>query len=152
MNHNDIMNDRRCYVHRHGYDHWDWVCSTFYKIIWIVRAYWLVFKWVFIALWSTKMTWAMTVSELWEFTASYLVFLFVKAKNENFNKRNKTCFPCLHSLVKTSAKFERIFEQWKPSITSRMRLGFSLICSQILQNARLSFHQAMKVRKTRFIS
>ena len=41
-----------------------------YKITWIVCAFWLVYKCVFIALWSTKMTWAMwlTVSELWEST------------------------------------------------------------------------------------
>ena len=30
-----------------------------YNIIWIVRAFWLVYKCVFIALWSTTMAWAM---------------------------------------------------------------------------------------------
>ena len=34
----------------------------------------------------------------------------------------------------------------------RMRLGFSLICSGILSNVRLGYHQAMKARKTCFIS
>ena len=66
--------------------------STNYKIIWIVRGFWLVCKWVFVALWSTKMTWAMwlIVYELWEFTlrASYTVFLFVKTEN-NFIKEIK---------------------------------------------------------------
>ena len=30
-----------------------------YEMIWIVRGFWLVYKCVFIAIWSTKMTWAM---------------------------------------------------------------------------------------------
>ena len=34
----------------------------------------------------------------------------------------------------------------------RRSRGFSLICSQILPNVRLGFHQAMKARKTCFIS
>ena len=55
-------------------------------------------------------------------------------------------FSCLHSLVKTSAKFVRILEQVK------MRLGFSLICSRILPNVRLGFHQVMMARKKCFIS
>ena len=54
-------------------------------------------------------------SELWEFTvrASYIVFLFVKTENNNSIKEIKTCCPCLHSLLKTSAKFLRILEQVK---------------------------------------
>ena len=64
-----------------------------YKIIWIVRAFWLANKCVFIVLWSTKMTSAiwLTVSELWEFTvrASYIVFFFVKTENNNFKKEIK---------------------------------------------------------------
>ena len=44
--------------------------------------------------------------------AFYIVFLFVKSENNNFRKINKTCSPCLHSLVKTSVgKFVRILEQ-----------------------------------------
>ena len=48
-----------------------------YKIIWIVRAFWLVNKCVFIAIWSTKMTWAiwLAVSKLWEFTVTGLEIL-----------------------------------------------------------------------------
>ena len=90
--------------------------SSNYKIIWIVRAFWLVYKCVFIGLWSTKMTsgkW-LTVYELREFTvrASYIVFLIVNTENNNFiYKRSKTCCPCLHSPLKTSAKFVRILEQ-----------------------------------------
>ena len=34
-----------------------------YKIIWIVRGFWLVYNCVFIALWSTKMTWAIWFCE-----------------------------------------------------------------------------------------
>ena len=44
--------------------------------------------------------------------ASYIVFLFVTTENTDFIK-NKTCSPCLHSQVKTSAKFVRILEQVK---------------------------------------
>ena len=33
--------------------------NPIYKIIWIVRAFWLVYKCVFIALWNTKIAWAM---------------------------------------------------------------------------------------------
>ena len=101
-----------------------------YKIIWIVRAFWLVNKCSF-TLWSTKMAWAIwfAISKMWEFTvswkklkntySSYIVFLFVKTENNNFIKEIKTCSPCLHSLVKTSAKFVRIFEQVKPSTAFR---------------------------------
>ena len=45
--------------------------------------------------------------------ALFIVFLFVKMENNNFFKRNKTYFPCLHSPVKTLAKIVRIFEQVK---------------------------------------
>ena len=34
----------------------------------------------------------------------------------------------------------------------RLRLGFQLICSRILPNVRLGFHEAMKARTTCFIS
>ena len=43
----------------------------------------------------------------------YIVFFFVKTDNNNFYKRNKTYSPCLHSPVKTLAKFVRILEQVK---------------------------------------
>ena len=52
---------------------WRYNYISFYKIVWIIRAFWLVNKWVFIALWSTKMTrerW-LAVSILWEFTVSW---------------------------------------------------------------------------------
>ena len=44
-----------------------------------------------------------------------------------------------------SAKFVRILEQVK--ILDYMVLGFSLICSRILLNVCLGFHQAMKERR-----
>ena len=44
---------------------------------------------------------------------AYIVVLFVKTENSNFYKRNVTCSPCLHSLVKTSATFVIILEQVK---------------------------------------
>ena len=73
-----------------------------YKINWIVRAFWLVYKCVFIALWSTKMTWAVLIGCLqvvrsYNFMkeikvyirASSIVFLFVKTENHNFIKESK---------------------------------------------------------------
>ena len=54
------------------------------------------------------------------------------SSREEFHLRNKTCSPCLHSLVKTYAKFVRILEQVK-------NLEFSLICSRILPNVCLVF-------------
>ena len=51
--------------------------------------------------------------------ASFIVFLVVTVSW----KRNKTCPPCLHSLVKTSAKFENSRGGDNP----RLRLGLSLI-------------------------
>ena len=35
------------------------------------------------------------------------------------SKRNKTCYPCLHSLVKTSVKFVKIREQVKTRDTAQ---------------------------------
>ena len=97
--------------------------SSLYKIIWIVRALWLVYKCVFIALWRTKMTWAiwLVVSKLWEFTVSWKEltytcvlrissFSLLRTVTNNFSKRSKTCSPCLHSLLNTSTKFVRILE------------------------------------------
>ena len=56
----------------------------------------------------------------------------------------------LKSRVKTSAKFVRILEQVKT--LDCVSLWFLLICSRILPNLRLGFHQAMKARKICFIS
>ena len=107
------------------------ICKTtanlkhlYLKIFWIVRAFWLVYKCVFMALWSTKMTWqygwlCLQVVRSYSFVkeikvyirASYIVFLgFVKTEN-NCYKRNKRCSLCIHSQVKTLAKFVRIREQ-----------------------------------------
>ena len=41
---------------------------------------------------------------------SYIVFLFVKSGNDNV-KRIRTFWPCLYTLIKTSAKFVRVVEQ-----------------------------------------
>ena len=38
---------------------------------------------------------------------SYIAFLFFKTENNIFIKKTKSYFPCLHSLVKISAKFVR---------------------------------------------
>ena len=76
--------------------------KTFYKMIWIVRALWLVYKCVFIALWSTKIRgqygWlCLQVVRIYSFVkeiklyirASYIFFLFVKTENNNFIKKIK---------------------------------------------------------------
>ena len=100
----------------------------YYKIIWIVREFWLEYKCVFIVLWSTK--WreqcSLTVSELWEFTvrASYIVFLFVKNDNNNFIKEIKhivrasiACWNPRQSLWDL-----QFSSRWKPSTVSRQSL------------------------------
>ena len=45
----------------------------------------------------------------------------------------------------------KVYENSRAGENPRLRLGFSLSCSRILQNVRLGFHQAMKARKTCFI-
>ena len=96
---------------------------TFYKIIWIVRGFLLVYKCVFIALWSTKMAWAMwlTASELWEFivSASYIVFLFVKTKN-NFIKEIKHVFRAFIACWKPRQSLWEFSSRWKHSTASRV--------------------------------
>ena len=72
--------------------------------------------------------------------ASYIVFLLVKSKTNNFIKKIKHV---LRAFI-TLAKFVRILKQ--------VHLGFSLICSRILPNIRLGFHKAMKARTTCFTS
>ena len=81
--------------------------------------------------------------KLWEFIVSWkkyyictlhIVFLFVKSENNNFI-RNKS-FLCLHSVVKTSAKFVQILKQLKKP---QLHLRFLLICSWILPNIALIF-------------
>ena len=46
----------------------------------------------------------------------------------------------------------KVCENSRAGENALMCLGFSLICSRILPSARLSFHQAMKGRRTCFIS
>ena len=46
----------------------------------------------------------------------------------------------------------KVCENSRADENPRLLLGFSLICSRILPNVRLGFHQAMKARKTCFIS
>ena len=100
------------------------VFVAFCKIIWIVYAFWMIYKCVFIVLWSNKTTSAiwLTVSELWEFTlhASYILFLFVKTKNNDFIKEKKhvvcdsiACWKSWQSLWEFSGR-------WKTSTASRI--------------------------------
>ena len=58
---------------------------------------------------------------------------------------NKTCFPCLHSLVKTKANVERTREQFSYLNFS----GFAVEGFQLLENSHKlcrDFHQAMEAR------
>ena len=57
-------------------------------------------------------------------------------------------FPCLHILVKTSAKFVRFLKQVKTLVDLCLRIW--VICSPLLPNVRLGFLQAMKARRTCF--
>ena len=129
----------------------DRILIFFYKIILIVRAFLIGLQVVLIAIWSTNTKSAiwLTVSELWEFTvrASYIVFLFVKTENNNFIKEIKHVLP-----PKSVENLSKVCENSRAGKSLRLRLGFSLICSRILLNVRLSFHQALKARKTCFVS
>ena len=69
---------------------------NYYKIIWIVHVFWLVYKCVFVGLWSTKMMWAIWLpqSPSWE--------------NLQFHERN---------LNKSLWEF---LSRWKPSTASQV--------------------------------
>ena len=122
-------------------------CKHYLHRILIVRAFWLVYKCVFIALWSTKMM-VGSVSKLWEVTVTvswkknYVHALY------NFIKEIK------HVLLplQPGENLGKVCENSRAGENLRLRCGFSLICSQILPNIRLGLHQAVKARKTCFIS
>ena len=87
-----------------------------YKIIWIVCGFWLIYKSVFIALWNTKITWAMwfdCLRVVWEFTVStsYIVFLFVNNDNNNFIKEINHVVSAFIAWWKPRRTFGRIPEQ-----------------------------------------
>ena len=114
-----------------------------YKIIWIARAFWLVYKCVFITLWSTKIAWAMWFDCLRvvriSVPASYIVFLFVNNENNDFIKEIKDVLRASIACWKPWQSLWEFSSKWKPSTASRLnsqhtqlRLGFSLICSRIL--------------------
>ena len=132
---------------------WNSLIKIYYKIIWKVRAFWLVNKCVFIVLWSTKMASAMwlTVFELWEFTerASYSVCLFVKTENNNFIKEIKHVVRAFIAWWKPRRTYGRIREQI--SENQRPSRGFSPAreFSQTLTN---KFYFLSCSAKFRFVS
>ena len=69
----------------------------------------------------------------------YIVFLFVKTEND-FIKEIKHVFRAFIACWKPRQCLWEFSSRWK------------LICYRILLNVRLGFHQAMKARKTWFIS
>ena len=102
-----------------------------YKIIWLVRAFWLVNKCVFIALWRTKMAWAMwlTVSscENYSFMKELklykrfllVVFLFVKPEANNFIKEiKKHVIRAFIACWKRRQSFWEFSSTWKSSTAS----------------------------------
>ena len=98
------------------------ISKTIIKMIRIVRAFWMIYKCVFIALWSTKMTWAMwlTFSELWEFTvhASCIVCLLVKTENNDFIKELNDVVLASIACWKRWQSLWEFSSRWKPSIAS----------------------------------
>ena len=69
---------------------------------------------------------------------------------------NSTCAMSINTLLRLYMIFDiclcqqclgEFLSRWKP----QLHLGFSLICSQILPNVHLGFHQAMKAQRTCFI-
>ena len=82
------------------------------------------YKCVFIALWSTKMTWAqwLAVSKLKEFTkrTSYIVFLFVRAENNNFIKVIKHVVRASIACWKPRQSLWEFSSRWKPSTASQI--------------------------------
>ena len=52
----------------------------------------------------------------------------------------------------TGESLSKVCENSRAGENPRLRVGFSLICSRILPNVRLGFHQAMKAWRTYFIS
>ena len=89
-------------------------------------------------------TWQNTVHAL------YIISLFVRLENNSFEMK-QTCYLCLHSLVKTSAKFI-FYENSPPGENSQLHLMFSLTCSQILPNIHSGFYQIMKAWRKNFVS
>ena len=97
-----------------------------YKIIWIARAFWLVYNCFHSVLKHendvSNMAGYLQVVRIYSFMkeikvyirASYIFFLFVKTESIIFIKEIK-CSPYLHNLVKTLAKF---VIRWKPSTAS----------------------------------
>ena len=88
----------------------------------MVRGFWLVYQCVFIALWSTIMTWAIWVaaSKLWEFivSTSYIVFLFVNNENDNFIKEIKHLFCASIACWRPRQSLWEFSSRWKTDLLS----------------------------------
>ena len=125
---------------------------TIYIITWMVSAFWLFYKCVFIVLWSMKMMWTiwLAISKLWEFSftkeiklytqASYTVFFFNTTKNKNFTKE----------FIK---HVQRDFVVWWKSRQSLWEISSRWMALTVsCPNFHLGFYQAMKPQRTYFIS
>ena len=133
-------------------------------IVWIVRVFWLVNKFVFIAQWSTKMKWTiflvgyLQVVRIYNFMkeikvyirASYIVFLLLPTDEKKIIKViNHVLFVSI-AWWKPRQSLWEFSSGWKPSTSTVSRV--SLICFRILPNVRLEFHQTMLAQRQCFIS
>ena len=93
-------------------------------IIWIVCAFWLVYKCVFIALWSTEMAWAMWCDCLRVERIYITRFLYRLSlcNNENYNfiKEIKHVFCASIACWKPGQSLCEFSSRWKPLTASRI--------------------------------
>ena len=137
------------------------VTTTPSAIIWIVHAFWLVYKCIFIDSVMKHennlsiMVGCLQVVSVYSFMkeikaykhALIIVFLFLKMKN-NFIKEIKHVLHASTAWWKPRQNWWKFLSRWKP----RLHFRFSLICPWIPPNARYGFYQAMKVWKQSSIS
>ena len=125
--------------------------TKLYKIIWIVRAFWLVYKCFHSAMRHENGCLCLQVVRSYSFMkeiqvyilALYIVFPFVMTENNNFIKEIKHVISAFIAWWKPRKSLRKFSSRWN----SRLRLGFLLMCSRILPNVRLGFYQAMKARR-----
>ena len=54
--------------------------------------------------------------------------------------------------LKAGENLGKVCENSRAGENRKLRLGFSMICSRILPNVRIGFHQAIKAQRKCFIS
>ena len=112
---------------------------------------------VFIVLWSTKLKRAcntigcLQVVRMYSFMREikYTLYVLFETENNKYYKRNKTCSPFLHTLVKASTKFERIFELVK---TLNWVSGFCWSALELSQTFASVFTKLSEVMKNNVLN